>query len=78
MLDTAIQTFEALGRNLQNATVLDNLTISFDQVASGQFGLEESELQTQPQETIGNVTLSTDSAKSQPWPLALSIEFANR
>ncbi|OCF57627.1 alpha,alpha-trehalase [Kwoniella mangroviensis CBS 10435] len=77
-LHTTIKAFETLGRHHPNATVLSNLTIPFSQVASGQLGLQESELQPQPQSTIGNVSLQTQEAQGKPWPLALSIEYANR
>lgn len=63
---------------LPNATVLSNLTIPFDSVTKNQLGLSESELQPQPQSTIGNVSLNTEASQDKPWPLALSIEFANR
>ncbi|EAL19462.1 hypothetical protein CNBG4090 [Cryptococcus deneoformans B-3501A] len=75
---TAIKAFETLGRVLPNATVLSNLTIPFDSVTENQLGLSESELQPQPQSTIGNVSLNTETSQDKPWPLALSIEFANR
>ena len=76
--DTSIRTFEALGRAHPNAKTLSNLTLSFDELPSGQLGLQESELQPQPLETVGNVSLYTQEAFGKPWPLALSIEFANR
>lgn len=63
---------------LPNAAVLSNLTIPFDSVTQNQLGLSESELQPQPQSTIGNVSLNTETSQDKPWPLALSIEFANR
>lgn len=44
----------------------------------GQFGLEESELPVQPQETVGNLTLQTEVAAGLPWPEALAVEWANR
>ncbi|KGB76251.2 alpha,alpha-trehalase [Cryptococcus deuterogattii R265] len=75
---TSIKAFETLGRMLPNATVLSNLTIPFDSVTKNQLGLSESELQPQPQSTIGNVSLNTETSQDKPWPLALSIEFANR
>ncbi|ODN90750.1 alpha,alpha-trehalase [Cryptococcus wingfieldii CBS 7118] len=75
---TSIKSFETIARLLPNASTLPNLTISFDEVVPSQLGLNQSDLQPQPQETIGNVSLTTDTSKDQPWPLALSIEFANR
>ncbi|OWZ37132.1 alpha,alpha-trehalase [Cryptococcus neoformans c8] len=75
---TSIKAFETLGRMLPNAAVLSNLTIPFDSVTQNQLGLSESELQPQPQSTIGNVSLNTETSQDKPWPLALSIEFANR
>ncbi|ODO11102.1 hypothetical protein I350_01704 [Cryptococcus amylolentus CBS 6273] len=75
---TSIKSFETIARLLPNASTLPNLTISFDEVVPSQLGLNESDLQPQPQSTIGNVSLTTDTSKDQPWPLALSIEYANR
>ncbi|WWD19226.1 hypothetical protein CI109_103684 [Kwoniella shandongensis] len=75
---TSIKSFEALGRAVPNATVLSNTTVSFGEVAPGQLGLQEADLQPQPSSTIGNVTLQIEEANGKPWPLALSIEFANR
>ncbi|OCF32704.1 alpha,alpha-trehalase [Kwoniella heveanensis BCC8398] len=77
-LHTTIKAFETLGRLLPNATTLSNLTIPFSEVASGQLGVTEGDLQPQPASTIGNVSLEVQEAQGKPWPLALSIEFANR
>ncbi|WVQ72057.1 hypothetical protein IAR50_001601 [Cryptococcus sp. DSM 104548] len=75
---TSIKSFETIARLLPNASTLPNLTISFNEISPSQLGLNESDLQPQPQDTIGNVSLTTDVSGGQPWPLALSIEFANR
>lgn len=77
-LYTAIRTFEKLGTVIGNATVLQNLTLTYDGVVPGHLGLNESELQEQPLETVGNVSLYTAESQGKPWPLALSIEYANR
>ncbi|GFZ50803.1 hypothetical protein JCM24511_08561 [Saitozyma sp. JCM 24511] len=77
-LYTSIKAFEQLGRVNPNAQVFDNLTITFDQVAPNQFGLNETGLQPQPASTLGNVSLEVAEAKGKPWPQALSIEYANR
>ncbi|WVN86234.1 uncharacterized protein L203_101395 [Cryptococcus depauperatus CBS 7841] len=77
-LYTTIKAFETLGRVVPNASALHNLTVPFSQVASFQLGLNESNLPPQPSSTIGNVSVMTDSTADKAWPLALSIEFANR
>lgn len=56
----------------------DNITVEFDEVVTGQLGLEESELPIQPEETVGNLTLQTEIAAGLPWPKALAVEWANR
>jgi alpha,alpha-trehalase len=79
-IDTTIKAFEAIGRAIGDAAPVtaDNITVEFDQVVPGQFGLEESELPVQPEETVGNVTLQTEIAVGLPWPEALAVEWANR
>ncbi|WWC71393.1 uncharacterized protein I206_105348 [Kwoniella pini CBS 10737] len=77
-LHTTIKAFETLGRLYPNASTLSNLTVPYAQVAPGQLGVEEADLQPQPASTIGNVSLQTQEAANKPWPLALSIEYANR
>ncbi|WRT68588.1 uncharacterized protein IL334_005566 [Kwoniella shivajii] len=77
-LHTTIKAFETLGRLYPNASTLSNLTIPYSQVASGQLGINETALQPQPASTIGNVSLQVQEAQGKPWPLALSIEYANR
>jgi len=80
MKDTSIKAFEAIGRAIGNASTVtaNNITVEFDDVVPGQFGLEESELPPQPEETIGNLTAMTDVAVGLPWPKALAVEWANR
>jgi alpha,alpha-trehalase len=80
MIDTSIKAFEAIGRAIGNASTVtaNNITVEFDDVVPGQFGLEESELPPQPEETIGNLTAMTDVAVGLPWPQALAVEWANR
>ncbi|ORY35701.1 Six-hairpin glycosidase-like protein [Naematelia encephala] len=75
---SSIKAFETLSRLYPNASILTNDTLSFADVATGQFGLNETDLPPQSSSTLGNVTLQTQEAKGKPWPLALSIEFANR
>jgi hypothetical protein len=82
--DTSIKAFEAIGRAIAegNATIstvtASNITVEFEEVVAGQFGLEESELPPQPEETIGNLTSQTDIAVGLEWPKALAVEWANR
>jgi alpha,alpha-trehalase len=76
--DSSIKAFETLGRLYPNATTLSQITLDFFSIPPNQFGLNETELQTQPMGTIGNTTLETLEAKGKPWPLAMSIEYANR
>lgn len=80
MVDTTVKAFEAIGRAIGDAAPVtaDNITVEFDQVVPGQFGLEESELPVQPQETIGNLTTQNEVAVGLPWPKALAVEWANR
>jgi hypothetical protein len=80
MIDTSIKAFEAIGRAIGNASTVtaNNITVEFEEVVPGQFGLEESELPPQPEETIGNLTAMTDVAVGLPWPQALAVEWANR
>lgn len=81
MVDTTIKAFEAIWRAIGNDTLTvtaDNITVEFDEVVPGQFGLEESELPPQPEETIGNLTAQTEVAVGLPWPQALAVEWANR
>ena len=80
MVDTSIKAFEAIGRAIGNASTVtaNNITVEFDDVVSGQFGLNETELPPQPEETIGNLTAMTDIAVGLPWPKALAVEWANR
>jgi len=80
IVDTSIKAFEAIGRAIGNASTVaaNNITVEFDEVVPGQFGLEESELPPQPEETIGNLTAMTDVAVGLPWPKALAVEWANR
>lgn len=61
-----------------NATVVANATIPFSQVATNQFGLNETQLQPQSRVTIGNASQLVPQAANKPWPLALEIEYANR
>ena len=61
-----------------NASTIGNLTIPFAQVVPNQLGLNETDLQPQPDSTIGNTTTLLAEAQGQPWPMALSIEYANR
>ncbi|WVQ79741.1 hypothetical protein IAT38_001841 [Cryptococcus sp. DSM 104549] len=75
---TSIKAFETLGRTFPNASVLDDITLNFTDIAPNQLGLAESDLQPQPASTIGNVSLEIAESKDKPWPLALSIEYANR
>ncbi|KAK8854633.1 hypothetical protein IAR55_003372 [Kwoniella newhampshirensis] len=75
---TSIKAFETLGRANPNATILSNTTLTYADVAPGQLGLNESDLQPQPSSTIGNVSLQIAEASGEPWPLALSIEYVNR
>lgn len=56
----------------------DNITVEFDEVVPGQFGLTLDELPIQPNETVGNVTLQNEVAVGLPWPQALAVEWANR
>jgi alpha,alpha-trehalase len=80
MIDTSIKAFEAIGRAIGNASIVtaDNITVEFDEVVPGQFGLNETELPPQPEETIGNLTAQTEVAVGLPWPQALAVEWANR
>lgn len=80
MIDTSIKAFEAIGRAIGNASTVtaNNITVEFKDVVPGQFGLEESELPPQPEETIGNLTAMTDIAVGLQWPKALAVEWANR
>lgn len=71
-----MKAFETLGRLVPNASTVDAVGIPFDQVAPNQFNLNETSLPAQPQNTIGNTSLFTNS--SEPWPKQLVIEIANR
>ena len=75
---TSIKAMETLGRLLPNASSLGNLTTGFANVTNGQFNLTETDLQPQPQSTIGNSTRALAQAANLPWPKALAIEYANR
>ncbi|WVR09451.1 hypothetical protein IAU60_006518 [Kwoniella sp. DSM 27419] len=77
-LHTTIKAFETLGRLYPNASVLGNITVPFSEVVSGQLGVNETDLPPQPSSTLGNVSLEVPGAQGKPWPLALSIEYANR
>ncbi|RXK36960.1 alpha,alpha-trehalase [Tremella mesenterica] len=75
---TSIKAFETLGRVNPNASVLTNLTLSFDNVTTGQLGLNESQLQPEDPSLGGNTTLQVQNTEGKPWPLALSVEWAER
>jgi alpha,alpha-trehalase len=74
--DSTIKAFETLDRLVPNASTFDAIGIPFDQVAPNQFNLNETELPGQPQSTIGNTSLFTNS--TEPWPKQMVIEIANR
>lgn len=75
---TSIKTFEALGRLYPNASTTANLTVGYADVRAGQLGLNESAIPAQDSSLIGNQSLETQEAQGKPWPLGLSIEYANR
>ena len=78
-LYTAIKTFETLWRVNPNASVIEDITIPFDDKVGAQIGMKsEGDLRPQPADTVGNVSLSTDVAPTKPWPMALAIEYGNR
>ena len=52
--------------------------MEYADVRAGQLGLNESAVPAQDSSLIGNQSLETQEAQGKPWPLGLSIEYANR
>jgi len=78
LIDSSIKAFETLGRIYPNATTLSQITLNYPSIPPNQLGLNETDLQPQPASTVGDTVLQTEEARGKPWPLALSIEYANR
>lgn len=78
--DTSIRALENLLDLFPSATPACNIDWKpkFNTTVPGQLGVNETQLQPQPAETIGNTSLIVPGLDKLPWPQYLAIQLASR